>query len=126
MALLSKGVFTESSGYYCTQRLLPLKPDALFVVSDIMVLGALGAIREAGLRVPQDVAIVAYDDLPVAAQSSPPLTTVRQPIRRLGLKLVETLLDIIQSGRRPPRRVVFDTELVFRESCGTDLTLRQA
>lgn len=52
--------------------LLPLKPNALFVVSDIMALGALRAIREAGLKVPQDVAIVAYDDLPIAAQSSPP------------------------------------------------------
>ncbi|MBN1666183.1 MAG: substrate-binding domain-containing protein, partial [Anaerolineales bacterium] len=50
--------------------------------------------------------------------SNPPLTTVRQPIRRLGLKLVETLLDIIENGSAPPRRVLFDTKLVIRESCG--------
>ncbi len=120
--LCTEGDFTESGGHYCAQRILPFKPDALFIASDIMALGAIQAIREAGLRVPQDIAIVAYDDLVPATRSSPSLTTVRQPIRRLGVELVENLLDIIQNGTSPPRRVIFETELVIRESCGAILT----
>ncbi len=110
--------FTEEGGYYSARRLLAQKPDAIFVGADMMAIGAMRAVREAGLRVPKDIAIVSFDDLPPATLSNPPLTTVRQPIRRLGLKLVETLLDIIENGPTPPRRVIFDTELVIRESCG--------
>lgn len=122
--LYAEGDFTESSGYYCAQRLIPLKPDALFIASDIMAVGALQAIREAGLKVPQDIAIVGFDDLPPASRTSPPLTTVRQPIRRMGIELVEKLLDIIWNGSQPPRRVIFGTELVIRESCGADLPIK--
>lgn len=119
-ALYAEGDFSESSAYYGVQRLLPHKPDALFIASDIMALGAMRAVHEAGLSVPEDVAIVGYDDLPPATRSTPPLTTIRQPIRRLGLKLVEILLDIIEKGPSPPRRVIFGTELVIRESCGAN------
>lgn len=121
--LCIEGDFSESGGYYGAQRLLPLKPEALFVASDIMAIGALRAIREYGLSVPKDIAIVAYDDLPPATQATPPLTTVRQPIRRLGIKLFETLLDILENGPHPARRVIFGTELVIRESCGANLTV---
>lgn len=123
--LYIEGDFTESSGYYCAQRLMPFKPDAIFVASDIMAVGALRAIREAGLKVPQDIAIVGFDDLPPATRTSPPLTTIRQPIRRMGIELVEKLLDIILNGPQPPRRVIFGTELVIRESCGADLPLKR-
>jgi LacI family transcriptional regulator len=116
--LCADGDFSESSGYYGAQRLLPHQPDALFVASDIMALGALRAIRDVGLRVPQDIAIVGFDDLPPALHANPTLTTIRQPIRRLGMELVKNLLDIVQNGARPPRRIVFGTELVIRESCG--------
>ncbi|MGB3715281.1 MAG: LacI family DNA-binding transcriptional regulator [Candidatus Promineifilaceae bacterium] len=122
--LCSEGDLSESSGYYSAQRLLPLKPDALFVASDIMAVGALRAIREKGLNIPEDIAIVSFDDLPPATRTTPPLTTVRQPIRRLGIELVNSLLDIIQNGPLPPRRVVFGTELVIRESCGANLATR--
>lgn len=118
--LWAEGDFTESSGYYGAKRLLPHQPDALFVASDIMALGALRALQEAGLAVPKDIAIVGYDDLPPATRANPPLTTIRQPIRRLGAKLVETLADIIEKGPEPPRRVIFGTELVIRESCGAN------
>lgn len=117
--------FTESSGYYSTQKLLHQRPDAIFAASDTIALGALRAIREAGLRVPRDIAIVGYDDLPPARQASPNLTTIRQPIRRLGVKLVETLLDIIENGALPPRRVIFGTELIIRDSCGMNQVLYQ-
>lgn len=123
--LYVEGDFTESGGYYGAQRLIPLKPDALFVASDIMAVGALQAIREAGLKVPQDIAVIGYDDLPPATRTSPPLTTIRQPIRRMGIELVEKLLDIISNGTEPPRRVIFGTELVIRESCGANIPLKR-
>jgi LacI family transcriptional regulator len=118
--LIVEGDYSESSAYYATRRILPQNPDALFVASDAMALGALRAIRDLGLDVPQDIALVSFDDLPPATSAEPPLTTVRQPIRRLGIKLVETLLDIIDEGCKLPQRIIFDTELIIRESCGSN------
>jgi DNA-binding LacI/PurR family transcriptional regulator len=85
-----------------------------------MALGAMRAIREAGLAIPDDIALVSFDDLPIASRANPPLTTIRQPIRYLGIKLVEILLDILANGPTPPRRVIFGTQLVIRESCGVN------
>jgi LacI family transcriptional regulator len=119
--LCVEGDFTESGGYYAAQRLLAHQPDAIFASSDMMAVGALRAVREAGLSVPEDIAIVGFDDLPPAARATPPLTTIRQPIRQMGMKLVETLLDIIEKGTDPPRRTIMDTELVIRASCGAYL-----
>ncbi|MBN2146315.1 MAG: LacI family DNA-binding transcriptional regulator [Anaerolineales bacterium] len=116
--LIAEGDFTEEGGYYAARSILAEHPDAIFIAADLMAAGAIRAIREAGLSVPRDIAIVSYDDLPPATLSSPPLTTIRQPIRRLGIRLVETLLDIIENGPKPTRRVLFDTELVIRDSCG--------
>jgi LacI family transcriptional regulator len=104
--------------------LLEHKPDAIFAASDMMALGGLRALRDAGLSAPGDVAVIGFDDLPPVGSANPPLTTVRQPIRRMGIKLVETLLDIIENGNHPPRRIVFDTELVIRESCGSGISRR--
>lgn len=123
--LCTEGDFTEGAGYYGAQSLLPHKPEALFIASDIMALGALRAVREAGLAVPDEVAVVSFDDLPIASRADPPLTTVRQPIRYLGIKLVEVLLDILENGPKPPRRVIFGTELVIRESCGANRSAPQ-
>ena len=82
--LIAEGDFTEAGGYRAMQQFLARRPDAVFAASDIMAIGALRALREAGLRVPEDVAVVGFDDLPQAARTEPPLTTVRQPIYRLG------------------------------------------
>ena len=117
--LFVEGDFTELSGYYGAQRLLPARPDAIFVASDNMAIGAMRAISEAMLKVPADIAIVSFDDLPPASQATPRLSTIRQPIRRMGIKLVDTLVDIMENGPTPPRRILFGTELVVRESCGT-------
>jgi LacI family transcriptional regulator len=117
-ALLAEGDFTEASGYYAMQRLLPAKPEAVFAASDIMAVGAMRAVREAGLRIPDDVAFVGFDDLPLAPLANPPLTTVRQPVNQFGSAAVEILVDLIENGIRPPRRVMMVTELVIRESCG--------
>jgi DNA-binding LacI/PurR family transcriptional regulator len=121
--LVAECDFTESGGYYAAQKLLSARPDAIFASSDMMALGALRAIRESSLHVPEDIAVVGYDDLPPAIQSTPSLTTIRQPIHRMGVQLVETLLDIIDNGPLPPRRVVFGTELIIRESCGMNRVL---
>lgn len=115
--LMANGEFTEVSGYTAMQRLLPQRPDAVFVASDLMAQGAMRALARAGLSVPQDVALIGYDDLPPAAQMDPPLTTIRQPIKRAGQTAVETLLDILAHGAEPPRRIILPTELVIRQSC---------
>ena len=88
------------------QRLLPLSPDAVFVASDAMALGALRALRETNLRVPEDIAITGFDDMPFAARTDPPLTTVRQPIQRMGAVAAETLIDLIAHPNEQPRRVI--------------------
>lgn len=116
--LIVEGDFTETSAYYAAKRILRHQPDAIFAASDTMAAGALRAIYETGLSVPEDIALVGYDDLPPAILATPQLTTIRQPIRSFGYKAVETLLDIIQNGQQPNRRIIFDTELIIRKSCG--------
>jgi LacI family transcriptional regulator len=117
-SLMVEGDFTEMSGYFAMQRLLSAKPDAVFAASDIMALGAMRAVREAGMTVPDDIAFVGFDDLPLAQSPDLPLTTVRQPIAQFGVSAVEILIDLIENGINPARRVIMVTELVIRESCG--------
>ncbi len=117
-ALVGDGDFTEVSGYTAMKALLPAEPDAVFSASDIMAVGAIRAIQEAGLRIPQDIAIVGFDDVPLGARSTLQLTTIRQPILKFGIKAVELLLDVIENGAKPTRRLILDTELVIRDSCG--------
>jgi LacI family transcriptional regulator len=116
--LVAEGDFTEASGYAAAQRLLPAKPTAIFVSSDTMAEGVMRALRDAGLRVPQDVAIVGYDDMPHASRTTPPLTTIRQPTNRMGALAVDTLIDIIQNPGAHKRHIILPVELVIRESCG--------
>jgi LacI family transcriptional regulator len=116
--LIIEGDFTEKSGYLSMQKLLPLKPDAIFAASDTMAIGAIRAVRDAGLHVPEDVAFVGFDDLPIASLYDFKLTTVRQPIVQFGAKAVDTLIDLIENGIKPSRRIIMATELVIRESCG--------
>ena len=118
MNLIIDGDFTQEGGYEATERLLRGKPDAIFVASDAMAQGAYRALREADLRVPEDVAIVGFDDMPFAPTMNPPLTTVRQPIQRLGGAAAEMLIGIIQDGAITSRCVKLPTELVIRASCG--------
>lgn len=117
-SLIAEGDFTEAGGYYAMQQLLPSKPDAIFAASDLMAIGALRAVREAGLSIPEDVAFVGFDDVSVARYASPQLTTIRQPIARFGVNAVEILIDLIENGIHPARRIIMDTELIIRESCG--------
>ena len=116
--LTVEGDFTEGGGYHAMKQLLPAKPDAIFAASDIMAIGAMRAAREAGLRIPDDIAFIGFDDLPIATLSDIKLTTVRQPVLQLGSKAVEVLLDMIENGINPPRHIILETELVIRQSCG--------
>ncbi len=92
--------------------------DGVFAASDTMAAAALGVIHRAGLRVPDDIAIVGYDGTPVALTTRPMLTTVRQPIEEMGRALARLLLRRIEHPDDPPDHVVFETELIVRESSG--------
>ena len=118
-ALIVSGDFSQAGGHEAMQRLLPHRPDAVFVASDTTAMGALQAIRGAGLTVPGDIGLVGFDDLPQATMVDPPLTTVRQPVRRMGALAAEMLIDSLENGAEAPRRAVLPTELVIRGSCGS-------
>lgn len=117
-SLVVESDFSEAGGYYAMQQLLAARPEAVFAASDIMAIGAMRAAQEAGLKVPEDIAFVGFDDLPQAAIPHPQLTTIRQPIYQFGTKAVDILIDMIENGAKPARRIVMDTELIIRESCG--------
>lgn len=116
--LVAYADFSQESGYRAMQELLPHHPDAVFVQSDTMALGAMKAIREAGMSIPHDIALVSFDDLPPAMLGEPALTTIHQPIQETGITAVELLLDIFKSSTKPVRNRVLPVELVVRGSCG--------
>ncbi|TVL89531.1 LacI family DNA-binding transcriptional regulator [Streptomyces sp. SAJ15] len=111
------GDFTRESGARAMRELLADRPDldAVFAASDLMAMGALHALRQAGRRVPDDVAVVGFDDIEPARYTEPPLTTVRQPIAHLGRVLARQLLRLA-GGEEVEPAVVLPTELVVRES----------
>jgi DNA-binding LacI/PurR family transcriptional regulator len=122
--LIEPGDFTEEGGHRAMTALLARHPslDAVFAGSDVMAAGARQALREAGRRIPQDVALVGYDDSAIARHMDPPLTSVRQPIEEMGRRMLDLLLTEI-ADRRPAvsrglerRQVVLATELVERTS----------
>lgn len=116
--LVEEGDFTEEGGYHAMQRLLPAKPDAIFAASDIMAVGAIRAAQEVDLRIPDDIAFVGFDDIPLANHRYPKLTTIRQPVYQFGFSAVETLIDLIENGKEPTRHVMMGTELIIRDTCG--------
>ncbi|MGW4724228.1 LacI family DNA-binding transcriptional regulator [Streptomyces sp. NPDC004291] len=119
-ALVANGDFTEEGGRRAMRELLDRRPglDAVFAASDVMAAGARAVLREAGRRVPEDVALVGVDDSAVARHMDPPLTSVRQPIEEMGRAMARLLLQEIASPGDPddqPRRML-PTELVVRAS----------
>jgi DNA-binding LacI/PurR family transcriptional regulator len=119
-ALVATADFTYEGGAAAMRRLLETAPDldAVFAASDLMGAGALSVLRAAGRRVPEDVAVVGFDDSPLAAAMEPGLTSVRQPIEEMGRELVRLLAESIERGHRATRRVLLSTELVPRGSSG--------
>jgi DNA-binding LacI/PurR family transcriptional regulator len=116
--LVAYGDFSEAGGIAAMKTLLERDTDldAVFAASDLMAAGALRALREAGLRVPQDVALVGFEDAPVARQIEPQLTTVHQPVEEMGRRMAKLLIALI--GREPvaDSHVLLDTHLVRRAS----------
>lgn len=117
-ALIVQGNFDEMSGYLGMRTLLSRSVDAVFAASDMMALGALRAIRERGLRVPEDIGIVGFDDMPVAAATTPPLTTVRQPIRELGALAAQMLIGLLDQPASRPNQIILQAQLIVRDTCG--------
>jgi LacI family transcriptional regulator len=117
--LIDRGDFTEEGGHAATRALLRRrrKFTAVFAANDYSAFGAIRALAEAGLRVPEDVSVVGFDDMPPAAHAHPPLTTVRQPMADMGQMAVRLLLDAL-GGRPVPHYVVLPTTLVVRASTG--------
>ncbi len=117
-SLLATSDFTHEGGVAAMELLLAARPDvdAVFCGSDLIAAGALAALVAAGRTVPDDVAVVGFDDSPIAATSRPPLTSVRQPIEEMGREMVHLLLDLIAHNDRVARRVVLATELILRAS----------
>ena len=95
-------------------------PEALIAGNDLLALGIILGIREKGLKVPDDMAVIGFDDIPTASFPGIDLSTIRQPKIRMGEAAVEIILDFISSGEtgdRAPRRVIMDPELVLRSTC---------
>lgn len=117
-SLVVPGDFHPESGFTgCTALLdLPEPPTALFAASDQMALGAIEALRRRGLRVPEDMSVVGFDDLPEVRWSAPPLTTVRQPLADMGKLAARTVLRLARGEHPDSPRVELGTELVIRSS----------
>jgi len=122
-ALVRHGNFTPQSGYRAMEELLGIKPapTAVFIASDTVALGALQSLRQHRRRVPEDMAIVGFDDIPLVEFIHPPLTTVRLPAFGLGWGAGELLMRLIAGDEIQNPQVILDTELIVRESCGTAL-----
>lgn len=127
-SLVTTGHFSLQSGHEAMLRLLslPRPPTAVFVSSDRMALGAMDAAAERGLRIPEDVAVVGYDDLFISEHTCPPLTTVRAPVDAISSRSTRMLIDAIRGAPIEPRQVLLPTTLVVRKSCGVGLEWRLA
>jgi DNA-binding LacI/PurR family transcriptional regulator len=116
--LIAYGDFSEPSGAVAMRQLLTRRPDldAVFVASDLMAAGAVRLLREAGRRVPDDVAVVGFEDSAVARQTDPPLTTVHQPVEEMGRQMARLLVTRIRGEQPEEPYVLLETHLVVRRS----------
>ncbi|MDP9846450.1 LacI family DNA-binding transcriptional regulator [Streptosporangium lutulentum] len=117
---IEAGDFQSGSGRTLTARLLdlPEPPEAIFVGDNLMALGALNEIRARGLRIPDDVALASFDDVPWFPHIDPPITAISQPAAELGLRAVQVILDRLAG--RPAESAVLPAVLVVRQSCGEE------
>jgi DNA-binding LacI/PurR family transcriptional regulator len=110
--------FTQEAGAAAMEHLLKSNPaiDAVFAASDLIAAGALSVLDVAGRRVPEDVALVGYDDSPIALSVRPQLTSVRQPIEEMGQEMARVLIAALEEAEPVQRRVILATELIKRAS----------
>jgi LacI family transcriptional regulator len=127
-ALIVPANFDWTAGYAAMARLLDLpsdrRPTAVFAANDLCAEGALRAILERGLRVPEDIALVGYDDTWFAARTRPPLTTVRMPIEEMSALAARLLIAAVERREIPDRRPLLPVSLTVRESCGAEAPRR--
>ncbi|MBK6469792.1 MAG: LacI family DNA-binding transcriptional regulator [Betaproteobacteria bacterium] len=115
------GDFSEEAGWAAGRRIANHKPrpDAVFAANDMMAVGCMAALHEAGLRVPDDIAVVGFDDIPIARYVTPALTTIRVPIAALGAAALDALVKAVEApATQATHTVVTPVELVVRRSCG--------
>jgi len=115
------GDFTEASGYAAVKTVLSMtpRPTAIFASNDSMAIGALSALREAGIQVPAEMALAGFDDIPIASYMHPALTSVRVPISDLGVNAIRRLVHAVrEKNNHNKQQEVLPTTLVRRESCG--------
>jgi len=119
-ALVIEGNLTQARGHQRMEQLLDLEepPTAVVTGNDLMAFGAMEAAQERGLVVGRDVAVIGFDDVPLAAYFHPTLTTIRQPIYDVGKMLSQTLIEIVQGEELAERQIILQPELVIRESSG--------
>ncbi len=112
------GNFYQTLGYECGSQLVTLDdpPTAIFAASDLTALGAMEAVRDHGLSIPEDISIIGFDDIPQSVITYPKLTTVRQSLRQMGRVAVKLLLEQMGNSEHTARRITLSTELVERES----------
>ena len=120
--LVRYGDFDPDSGY---QQMMDLLDggnhiSAVFVASDVVAIGAKAALVEQGLKIPQDIALVGFDDVPLARYLDPPLTTVRLPASELATRASQILIQIIQGDPPSQKQILLESELIVRQSCGAD------
>jgi LacI family transcriptional regulator len=121
-ALIVEGGPGQEDGRLGALALLGLEhpPTALFTASNLATYGALSAIRELGLRIPDDIALLGFDDFPLAGVIDPPITVVSQPVDEIGRRAGQLLLERLAGDDSPPQRVELETNLVIRRSCGAE------
>lgn len=117
--LIYEGRFFQPDGFAGASSLLdlPNPPTAIFASNDVMAMGVMDAVRDRGLRIPDDISIVGFDDIPQAALVRPALTTVSQPLEKMGRVATQMLLDLLQDPEKEAGRIELPTELVIRDSC---------
>lgn len=116
--LVVRGDHHPGSGHHITSALLDLnpRPTAIFALNDLMAIGALHGAAKAGCRIPEDLAIIGFDNIDLTSFTNPPLTTIAQPKAEIGSLAAKFLAERIKDKTCPPRRIVLPTELIVRES----------
>ncbi|MET3136306.1 LacI family transcriptional regulator [Undibacterium sp. GrIS 1.2] len=117
---LAHSDFTSQGGFSAFQQLLalPNRPTAIFASNDLMAIGGLCAAQQAGMRIPDELSVVGYDDIALASFSTPPLTTIAQPKYEIGVLTARVLVNRILNAELPFRREMLQTELIMRQSTG--------
>lgn len=118
--LTMESINTEESGYEAMRKLLESSsiPTAVFVANDLDAIGAMKAAKEKGLKIPEDISFIGFDDIQLASYTEPTLTTVRQPIYEMGTTAISLLVRLIEGEEKEPLKVELPTRLIIRESSG--------